>query len=77
METIYHVFGCIRTIRRRIIVLHLSLFTYFLTSIPFVERVVLLFCPGVVTSEMFDSRQNAEIISTLTKEFNEVREGKR
>lgn len=31
------------------------------------------FCPGVVSSEMFDSKQNAEIISTLTKEFNEVR----
>lgn len=31
---------------------------------------------GVVTREMFDSMQNAEIISTLTKEFNEVREEK-
>lgn len=37
---------------------------------------VLFFCPGVVSREMFDSMQNAEIISTLTKEFNEVRKGK-
>uniref|UniRef100_A0A3B3I8U6 Cohesin subunit SA n=1 Tax=Oryzias latipes TaxID=8090 RepID=A0A3B3I8U6_ORYLA len=29
-------------------------------------------CKGVVTREMFDSMQNAEIISTLTKEFNET-----
>ncbi|XP_006809016.1 cohesin subunit SA-1 isoform X2 [Neolamprologus brichardi] len=28
-------------------------------------------CKGVVTRKMFDSMQNAEIISTLTKEFNE------
>ncbi|KAJ8014700.1 hypothetical protein DPEC_G00018370 [Dallia pectoralis] len=28
-------------------------------------------CKGVVSREMFDSMQNAEIISTLTKEFNE------
>ncbi|KAM6923540.1 cohesin subunit SA-2 [Xenentodon cancila] len=28
-------------------------------------------CKGVVTREMFESMQNAEIISTLTKEFNE------
>ncbi|KAG9331305.1 hypothetical protein JZ751_019519 [Albula glossodonta] len=28
-------------------------------------------CKGVVTREMFDSMQNAEIISVLTKEFNE------
>ncbi|KAJ0049771.1 hypothetical protein NL108_003532, partial [Boleophthalmus pectinirostris] len=28
-------------------------------------------CKGVVTDEMFSSMQNAEIISTLTKEFNE------
>ncbi|XP_074529935.1 cohesin subunit SA-1 [Halichoeres trimaculatus] len=28
-------------------------------------------CRGVVTREMFDNMQNAEIISTLTKEFNE------
>ncbi|KAK7921902.1 hypothetical protein WMY93_008804 [Mugilogobius chulae] len=28
-------------------------------------------CKGVVTEEMFSSMQNAEIISTLTKEFNE------
>ncbi|KAK2848661.1 hypothetical protein Q5P01_008495 [Channa striata] len=28
-------------------------------------------CKGVVSGEMFDSMQNAEIISTLTKEFNE------
>lgn len=28
-------------------------------------------CKGVVTREMFSSMQNAEIISTLTKEFNE------
>ncbi|XP_070769672.1 cohesin subunit SA-1-like [Enoplosus armatus] len=28
-------------------------------------------CKGVVSREMFDSKQNAEIISTLTKEFNE------
>uniref|UniRef100_UPI003AB0B83D cohesin subunit SA-2-like n=1 Tax=Centroberyx gerrardi TaxID=166262 RepID=UPI003AB0B83D len=28
-------------------------------------------CKGVVSREMFDTMQNAEIISTLTKEFNE------
>uniref|UniRef100_A0A3Q3JZM3 STAG domain-containing protein n=1 Tax=Monopterus albus TaxID=43700 RepID=A0A3Q3JZM3_MONAL len=28
-------------------------------------------CKGVVSQEMFDSMQNFEIISTLTKEFNE------
>uniref|UniRef100_A0A672GE70 Cohesin subunit SA n=1 Tax=Salarias fasciatus TaxID=181472 RepID=A0A672GE70_SALFA len=28
-------------------------------------------CRGVVSQEMFDSMENAEIISTLTKEFNE------
>ncbi|KAM9740869.1 cohesin subunit SA-1 [Menidia menidia] len=28
-------------------------------------------CKGVVSREMFDSMQNADIISTLTKEFNE------
>ncbi|KAE8285652.1 Cohesin subunit SA-1 SCC3-like protein 1 Stromal antigen 1 [Larimichthys crocea] len=28
-------------------------------------------CKGVVSREMFDSMQNAEIISTLTREFNE------
>ncbi|XP_072252473.1 cohesin subunit SA-2-like [Leuresthes tenuis] len=28
-------------------------------------------CKGVVSRDMFDSMQNAEIISTLTKEFNE------
>ncbi|XP_073343307.1 cohesin subunit SA-1-like [Pagrus major] len=28
-------------------------------------------CKGVVSREMFDSMQNAQIISTLTKEFNE------
>lgn len=28
----------------------------------------------MVSSEMFDNLQNADIISTLTKEFNEVRE---
>lgn len=30
-------------------------------------------CPGVVSSEMLDNLQNAEIISILTKEFSEVR----
>lgn len=34
------------------------------------------FCTGVVSREMFDSMQNAQIIGTLTKEFNEVRNEK-
>lgn len=43
----------------------------------YVQVFILFFssCPGVVSREMFDSMQNAEIISTLTREFNEVREG--
>lgn len=34
--------------------------------------IVLYLCLGVVSREMLDSMQNADIISTLTKEFNEV-----
>lgn len=28
---------------------------------------------GVITEEMYESQQNADIISTLTREFDEVR----
>lgn len=31
-----------------------------------------LFCAGVVSREMLDKMENAKIIGTLTKEFNEV-----
>lgn len=31
------------------------------------------FFAGVITEEMFESQQNADIISTLTREFDEVR----
>lgn len=37
---------------------------------------VIFFLLGVVTREMFDSMSNAEVIGTLTKEFNEVRKEK-
>lgn len=32
-----------------------------------------LFFAGVITEEMYASQQNADIISTLTREFDEVR----
>lgn len=36
---------------------------------------VCVYISGVVTREMLNSMQNAEIISRLTKEFNEVKVG--
>lgn len=39
----------------------------------FLKLITLCCVSGVVTREMFSSLQNADIISHLTKEFNEVR----
>lgn len=49
--------------------LRMFLYFFFLTKESF-------FSAGVITAEMFESQQNADIISTLTEMFDEVRRKK-
>lgn len=62
--TIHHI--CWKSIEVLIVLQNIESWIFFCAN-------AWLFGLGVVSREMFDDLQNAEIISTLTKKFNEVR----